>query len=71
MKKKPATPTKTKKKSTPVFLDEGQVLWLKAQASGISGTIRALVFEAMNLDNLRKSVSRKTRSQKPEARKRK
>lgn len=64
MRKKPATPTKTKKKSTPVFLDEEQVLWLKAQVSGISGTVRALVFEAMNLDNLRKSVKKRKTKKK-------
>ena len=42
-----------------VSLPDDQILWLKTRRDGISGTLRALVFEAMNLENLKKSVGKK------------
>jgi hypothetical protein len=66
-KKKSEARAKPKTKATPVFLDEEQREWLRQQPSGISGKVRALVFEAMNLDNLAKSVKRS--KSKPKSRK--
>ena len=57
-KKKSEAKAKPKTKATPVFLDEAQREWLRQQPSGISGKVRALVFEAMNLDNLAKSLKK-------------
>jgi|GEM_PF-3275949 len=42
-----------------VSLPDDQILWLKTRKDGISGTLRALVFEAMNVENLKKSVGKK------------
>jgi hypothetical protein len=56
-KKTPAKKEKTK--STPVWLDEEQREWLRKRPQGISGTIRSLVFEAMNLENLARSVKKR------------
>ncbi|HVT05599.1 MAG TPA: hypothetical protein VHL58_19750 [Thermoanaerobaculia bacterium] len=42
-----------------VSLPDEQILWLKTRKEGLSGTLRTLVFEAMNLDNLKKSVAKK------------
>jgi|GEM_PF-3185315 len=42
-----------------VFLPEDQIAWLKGKPKGISSTIRALILEAMNLENLAKSVKKK------------
>lgn len=52
---------KEKSKPTPVWLEEEQRAWLSKRPQGISGTIRGLVFEAMNLENLAKSVKKRKR----------
>jgi hypothetical protein len=39
-----------------VWLSPEQVAWLKSDKGGPSAAVRALITEAMNLDNLRKSV---------------
>jgi hypothetical protein len=44
-----------------VWLAPEQIEWLKSDKSGASVVIRALITEAMNLDNLQKSVKRGTK----------
>ena len=64
-KKKAATekPAKSgrKTKAVSVWLDPEQEAWLKIQPKGISITVRALVTEAINLENLVKSVKKRKR----------
>ncbi len=54
----------TNTKRTPVFLSEPQIAWLKKQPEGISGTIRGLITEAVNLENLKKSVKKSVKKRK-------
>ena len=39
-----------------VFLSPEQIAWLETDKGGPSAAVRALITEAMNLDNLQKSV---------------
>jgi hypothetical protein len=39
-----------------VWLSPEQIEWLKTDKAGPSAAVRALITEAINLDNLRKSV---------------
>jgi hypothetical protein len=39
-----------------VWLSAEQIEWLKTDKAGPSAAVRALITEAINLDNLRKSV---------------
>ncbi|HEY3056131.1 MAG TPA: hypothetical protein VGK31_09405 [Thermoanaerobaculia bacterium] len=39
-----------------VWLSPEQIEWLKSDKGGPSAAVRALITEAINLDNLRKSV---------------
>lgn len=41
-----------------VWLSPGQIAWLKSDREGPSAAVRALVTEAMNMENLAKSVKR-------------
>lgn len=41
-----------------ISLPPSQIEWLREQPAGISGTLRALVTEAVAMDNLRKSVKK-------------
>jgi len=44
---------------TAVFLPDDQIEWLKAKPKGIPSTIRALITETMNLENLARSVKKR------------
>lgn len=64
--KKKASETKPAKsgrktKAVSVWLDPEQEAWLKNQPKGISVTVRNMVTEAMNLENLLKSVKKRKR----------
>ncbi len=50
-------PRKTQKVN--VWLTPEQVEWLKSDKGGPSAAVRALIIEAINLDNLAKSVKKK------------
>lgn len=52
---KPEKPPRNTQKLN-VWLPPEQIAWLKADKDGPSAAVRALITEAMNLDNLRKSV---------------
>lgn len=56
-----AVETKAVRKTKPVsvWLDPEQEAWLKNQPKGISVTVRTLVTEAMNLENLARSVKKR------------
>jgi putative SOS response-associated peptidase YedK len=45
----------------PIFLSEEQIAWLKKDKDGASAAVRALIAEAMAMENLARSVG-KTRS---------
>jgi hypothetical protein len=47
-----------------VWLSPEQIEWLKLDKGGPSAAVRALITEAINLDNLRKSVMKKGRGSK-------
>lgn len=48
-----------KTKAVSVWLDPEQESWLKNQPKGISVMVRTLVTEAMNLENLARSVKKR------------
>jgi hypothetical protein len=52
------TPEKAGRKTQKlnVWLSAEQIEWLKTDKAGPSAAVRALITEAINLDNLRKSV---------------
>jgi hypothetical protein len=52
------TPEKARRKTQKlnVWLSPEQIEWLKTDKAGPSAAVRALITEAINLDNLRKSV---------------
>jgi hypothetical protein len=50
-------PRKTQKLN--VWLSAEQIEWLKSDKEGPSAAVRALITEAMNLENLAKSVKKK------------
>jgi hypothetical protein len=60
----PASDRKTQKLN--VWLSPHQVEWLKSDKEGPSAAVRALITEAMNLENLAKSVKsgKKSRGRK-------
>ena len=43
----------------PIFLSEPQIAWLKKDKDGASAAVRALIAEAMAMENLAKSVGKK------------
>lgn len=57
MEEKP--PRKTTKLN--VWLSPEQIAWLKKDKEGPSAAVRALITEAMNMENLAKSVKKKRR----------
>jgi hypothetical protein len=54
--KKASEKTSRKTQKLNVWLSPEQIEWLKSDKGGPSAAVRALITEAINLDNLRKSV---------------
>jgi hypothetical protein len=48
----------------PIFLSEEQIAWLKRDKDGASAAVRALITEAMAMENLARSVGRKGAARK-------
>jgi hypothetical protein len=48
----------------PVFLSEEHIAWLKKDSKGASAAVRALIAEAMAMENLAKSVGKKAAPRK-------
>ena len=48
----------------PIFLTEEQIAWLKKDKQGASAAVRALIAEAMAMENLAKSVAKKPAARK-------
>ena len=57
-KKAPPAGSDRKTQKVNVWLSPGQIAWLKSDREGPSAAVRALVTEAMNMENLAKSVKR-------------
>ena len=47
---------------TAIFVTPEQLSWLQAHPKGISATVRALLVEAMNMELLVRSVSKKKKT---------
>lgn len=48
----------------PIFLSEEQIAWLKKDKDGASAAVRALITEAMAMENLARSVGKKAAARK-------
>ena len=65
-KKAPAGGSDRKTQKVNVWLSPQQIEWIKSDKEGASAAVRALITEAMNMENLAKSVKsgKKSRSRK-------
>ena len=63
-KKAPPPGSDRKTQKVNVWLSPDQIEWLKSDKEGPSAAVRALITEAINMQNLAKSVKRGKKSRK-------